>query len=360
MIFSQIREESLPKFHSYFGGMKSRHYLVLGCGGGGDIAGCLPLAKWLHSSHTKITLASLTWERSAVIEGYGPRPFSEISGLVSFDNQKYLQTYFPDIEGRNTNPEKLGEIKSVKLGDESTVIRTETKDVLMQATRVAKVLQQPVVYLDINHGVKQLVEDLNEVISLLGIDGVICLDVGGDVLARGNEPGLSSPLADAISLACCAQIKVPSLLAIYAPNCDGELTLEELADYFEEFDQEGLLIGMRSHSSDEMEYLKSILEQGDVITEASRQPLHFFHGNRGESAIRGGKRHVSLNPAIMATYFFKLPELLSYCPLAQALLDNTSLLDANALLLDEFRLISEYEFEKRQYEQGLQKPISYD
>ena len=35
----------------------------------------------------------------------------------------------------------------------------------------------------------------------LGCDAIVLLDVGGDVLAHGDEPGLASPLCDAIVLA---------------------------------------------------------------------------------------------------------------------------------------------------------------
>ena len=35
----------------------------------------------------------------------------------------------------------------------------------------------------------------------LGCDAIVLLDVGGDVLAHGDEPGLASPLCDAVVLA---------------------------------------------------------------------------------------------------------------------------------------------------------------
>ena len=41
--------------------------------------------------------------------------------------------------------------------------------------------------------------------SELGVDLVVCVDVGGDVLGHGTEPGLASPLCDAVMLAAAAQ-----------------------------------------------------------------------------------------------------------------------------------------------------------
>ena len=52
------------------------------------------------------------------------------------------------------------------------------------------------------------------------------VDVGGDVLARGDEQGLASPLCDAVMVAGALRVagRVKSLLAVIGPGCDGELT----------------------------------------------------------------------------------------------------------------------------------------
>lgn len=48
--------------------------------------------------------------------------------------------------------------------------------------------------------------------------------MGGDVLARGDEPGLRSPLADALALAACTRLHTPARLLVAGPGLDGELT----------------------------------------------------------------------------------------------------------------------------------------
>ena len=63
------------------------------------------------------------------------------------------------------------------------------------------------------------------------LDLLVFVDVGGDVLGDGTEPGLASPLCDAVMLAAGALLQragEASLAAVFGPCCDGELTPEEL------------------------------------------------------------------------------------------------------------------------------------
>ena len=72
----------------------------------------------------------------------------------------------------------------------------------------------------------------------LGADLIVFVDVGGDALAHGDEPGLASPLCDSIMLAAAARLwkarTIPVLGGIFGVGCDGELTpaevLERLAE----------------------------------------------------------------------------------------------------------------------------------
>ena len=67
--------------------------------------------------------------------------------------------------------------------------------------------------------------------ALTALDGDLLLfvDVGGDVLAHGDEPGLRSPLCDAMLLAAAQQLGAagaPVLLGLFGSGCDSELTNE--------------------------------------------------------------------------------------------------------------------------------------
>ena len=59
---------------------------------------------------------------------------------------------------------------------------------------------------DINGGVKGVVDGLETAMKQLNTDLLVGIDVGGDSLAQGHEPGLRSPLADSIMLAAFAEL----------------------------------------------------------------------------------------------------------------------------------------------------------
>src|SRR4029079_17044963 len=61
-------------------------------------------------------------------------------------------------------------------------------------------------------------------------DLVVLLDVGGDVLATGSEPGLSSPLCDALLLASAAHLpeRIAVLGCAFGAGCHGGPTLAEV------------------------------------------------------------------------------------------------------------------------------------
>src|SRR5437588_312857 len=74
-------------------------------------------------------------------------------------------------------------------------------------------------------------EGLAEAIATLKSDLLVLVDVGGDVIAHGDEPGLRSPLADAVMLAAGGQLSTsgqPVLLGIFGVGCDAELTPDEV------------------------------------------------------------------------------------------------------------------------------------
>lgn len=75
-----------------------------------------------------------------------------------------------------------------------------------------------------------LTHQLEELVHRLEPESIDLLDVGGDILARGDEPTLKSPLGDALSLAACCQVNAPVRLLVAGPGLDGELLPEDLAD----------------------------------------------------------------------------------------------------------------------------------
>jgi len=72
--------------------------------------------------------------------------------------------------------------------------------------------------------------------------------VGGDVIAEGDEPGLRSPLCDAVMLAAGGRLSTsgqPVLLGVFGIGCDAELTPDEVLGRLSLVAEAGGLCGAR-------------------------------------------------------------------------------------------------------------------
>ena len=153
------------------------------------------------------------------------------------------------------------------------------------------------------------------------------LDVGGDVLAHGDEPGLASPLADAVLLACAAFLRTPSVGAVFGAGCDGELTPAEVR---ERLDEVGTL-AEETLAAEQLDRLEAVAAQ--VPTEASAMALRCARGERGEAPIRQGRRNVPLTElGGVVAWFDPLRAMDSAARLAAAVRDAGSLAQADAIL----------------------------
>jgi len=169
---------------------------------------------------------------------------------------------------------------------------------------------------------------------MLEADLVVMIDVGGDVLGDGTEPGLASPLCDAVMLAAGALLEargVNVVAAVFGPCCDGELTIEELLDRLARLAGAGGLIGAAGMSTQ----ITDALERASALipTEASAQALRCARGELGTAFIRAGRRQVTLSPLGAMTFYFD-PEIAvaSVARLAREVRAAESLEQANDML----------------------------
>jgi hypothetical protein len=167
----------------------------------------------------------------------------------------------------------------------------------------------------------------------------VFVDVGGDALAHGGEPGLASPLCDAVMLAAAARLAEraaaggsPDVLGgIFGIGCDGELTPAEVLARLAEVGAAGGLAGARGLTPAVAERLEEAVAV--VPTEASAQALRCFHGAIGPSTIRQGRRTVELSPAGALTFYFDpVAAVGSAARLAAAVSDARDLDHANEIL----------------------------
>ncbi len=292
-----------------------KRWLLIGIGGGGDIYGCLPL-KWnLEQMGISVYLGSLTWERDVVDPKSVPRRVKDLQ-----------------------NVESLTEYGAI--GDATTCL---DKLCFQGALLSSRMNGEKIFFVDINGGPIGVADAITAYCERFGITGVVGVDVGGDSIATGKEPGLESPLADATMLAGIAQIdpKYRALLGIFGINADGELTQPELLQRFSILAPSGYL-GAIGHGPAAFASLQEILSDDKHVTEASRQPLRALVGELGETRIRNGHRKLELNLLLTLTFLFNARQILSSCPIANEIRNLKSISEVDRRIRTQFGIGTEY------------------
>ena len=196
---------------------------------------------------------------------------------------------------------------------------------------MARFLGEPVALIDPHGGPAGAAEGIEQAAERLGCDAVALVDVGGDVLAHGDEPGLASPLCDAVMLAVARHLRLPSVGVVFGPGCDGELTPAEVRARIAEVAAAGGLLRTWGLTPPETARLEAAV--AEVPTEASAQALRCARGEHGTSTIRGGRRAVELSPLGAVSFYFE-PEaaMRSAARLADAVAHAASLEEAEEIL----------------------------
>jgi hypothetical protein len=287
---------------------RARRPLVIGMGGGGDIVGALATAEMIRIyDGGDPVLGGLTWERRPFDPVPGPRSVSEITGAEEI-------------------------APGILLAGPDTRLRD--RDVFFAESRMAEFLGQRTLLIDPNDGPAAVADGLVQAITALKCDLLVLVDVGGDVVARGDEPGLRSPLCDALVLAAAGRLSrrgQPVLLGIFGIGCDAELTPEEVMARIAEVAAAGGLCGARGLTGPVAERMEAAIEL--VSTEASAQAVRAFRGASGTATIRGGTRTLELTPAAALTFYLDVDITIKVAGrLAQAVADARSLEEANDAL----------------------------
>ncbi|MGV9312749.1 DUF1152 domain-containing protein [Streptomyces sp. NPDC003691] len=174
--------------------------LIVATGGGGDAVAAAMLDTALYGVEDPAVVLTYSWDRLLVDPVPGPRTPADFTAL-----------------GR--------------LSPGVPVITADTEPVPPAGStlpRLARELPQTFALIDPRHGVHGITRQLTELVEQLRPESIDLLDVGGDILARGDEPTLRSPLADALTLAACHRLDAPVRLLVAGPGLDGELSVEAL------------------------------------------------------------------------------------------------------------------------------------
>jgi hypothetical protein len=306
----------------------SSRALVIGVGGGGDVVGALAVARFLEFCGLEFFLGGLSWERFVFDPVPGPRSLSEVQDV------------------RPVHPHAwLARAQS----------RTSTGVPFAEA-RMAEVLGREVFLIDINGGVKGTIEGLEAALEECGAQLLVGVDVGGDSLAQGGEPGLRSPLADSVMLAAYAELERRGrsvLWGVFGYGSDGEMTTDEMERALQQVAAAGGLLGAWGLTPKVVAELERVIQK--VPTEASAVPVECARGAWGEKPIRQDRRKVKLTPLTTLTFFVSPTTVFhALSRPARALSRSASLEEANDNL-HSVGLKTELDLERERY-RGLTKP----
>lgn len=284
----------------------SSRAIVIGVGGGGDVVGALAAARFLEFCGLEFVLGGLSWERFVFDPIPGPRSLDEVEDVRALHHYVWLAN-----------------------------ARSRTKTgVFFAESKMAQVRGQEVLLVDINGGVKGVVEAMEVAMKNFKTDLLVGLDVGGDSLAQGGEPGLRSPLADSIMLAAFAELDKRghrTLWGVFGYGSDGELTVDEIEVALSRMAAAGGWLGAWSLTPKIAAEIEEVIKT--VSTEASAIPVACFRGAWGESKIRSDQRSVRMTPLTALTFLLSTTKLFhTLSRPAQAVLASSSLEEANDAL----------------------------
>lgn len=251
---------------------------MLGMGGGGDVVGALATADFARRyDGAEPVLGGISWERRPIDPLPGPRGAAEIEGAEELAPGILLAGPETRVRGRN---------------------------VFFAESRMAEFLGERTVLIDVSDGPAAIADGLARATEQLACDLVVFIDVGGDVLAQGDEPGLRSPLCDAVMLAAAARLAragQPALVGVFGIGCDAELTPDEVLSRLATVAAKGGLCGARGLTGPVADRLEAAIAL--VPTEASAQAVRAFRGASGLAPIRGGARTVELTSVAALTLY---------------------------------------------------------
>lgn len=171
--------------------------LAIAAGGGGDAITAAVLARALGFEPA---VMAYSWDRLIVDPLPGPRTRKEFEGLAE-----------PAPNVRQVLP------TSTVVGPGASTLPA-----------LADVLPASLLLLDASGGAAGIAEQIRAAADHIQAGQLAIVDVGGDAVAEGNEPGLRSPLADFLVLAGACRTGLPVQLLVAGVALDAELTEAEV------------------------------------------------------------------------------------------------------------------------------------
>ncbi|MFJ3867332.1 DUF1152 domain-containing protein [Streptomyces nigra] len=266
--------------------------LIVAAGGGGDAVAAAMLHAVLYGDEDQAVILTYAWDRLLVDPLPGPRGVDSFTGLEAVTQSVWSvpAEAQPIAPAGSTLP------------------------------RLAAELPHTLALLDPHHGAEGITRQLEQLVSHLAPTSIDLLDVGGDILAQGDEPTLKSPLADALTLAACCQVNAPIRLLVAGPGLDGEISADDLRP----------LLGNLVHTftAEDAETIGSILEWHP--SEATAMLAATALGARGICEVRDAGLPVPLTDEGPTVREVDLDDAVSRNSLARAIMTTATLDEAEA------------------------------
>lgn len=304
---------------------RTKGALLLGCGGGGDCIQTIPVMNYLRALGVqRFVLAEYAlkwWDKPGFV------PFG--CEIVSID--------------RLTHSKRVH--RNVALVSPDTTIDRGTSKVMPESARgiplyeavVARELKVPVASISVEQGAQGVLEGLRFLMKEHELDLFITVDVGADAFYSGEETTVQSPLADAISVFCAAELDGYYGLTGYA--CDAELPIDILGRNVARVMQAGGYLGAHGLTPDDVEDLSRVLAH--FPNEAVEHwPRDAARGRLGTQFCKG-LWHIEVTPLAAVTMFFDPVTIMALNPIPAAIGTTKSILEAENAVLEKFNLTPE-------------------
>jgi hypothetical protein len=284
---------------------------LIAAGGGGDAIAAAILHHALDDRGNRPAIASYSWDRLLVDPLPGPRDPSSFTNLkpVGRLNHRITANTAPIPPAGSTLP------------------------------RLAAELDADLYLLDPRGGAEGLAEQLAELSGQLPTATVTIVDVGGDILAHGDEPTLRSPIADSLVLAAAAHLDDAKVL-VTGPGIDGELP-ESIV--LERYEQLGARL-VHQLTADDFEPFGGLFDWHP--SEATGILCAAASGTRGTAEIRDQGLVVELTEHTPDVHLLSSSHVLASNHIARDLDGTSSLADVEDALRAAGRT-SEIDYERR-------------
>lgn len=284
--------------------------LIVAVGGGGDAITSAALPGVLGLSGPPVVM-TYSWDRLMIDPLPGPRSAENFSGLREIGAGAF------EIVAATAAIQPAGS----------------------SLPRLAAELPARLVLLDPTGGAAGMAEQIHATAARFRLDSLVLVDVGGDVLTDGDDPGLRSPLADQLALAACSRSGLTGRLLIAGLGLDGEIPRDVLATRLANLNAESL----PALGEPQIKAVRHVFDWHP--SEASGLLAAAASGRRGSVEVRDAGDHVELDDRTTGIASVDLGATVAVTP-SRHLLDTNSLAEAETVT-HEVTGISEIAYETK-------------